>query len=82
MIKQIKFKIGEKEIELTEGEAMQLYAELDRIFCQKAEPYPVYPAYPWIVPSVWEPYTVPPSVTWGSDTYTTNSEIWAEDKGV
>ena len=54
MIKNVTFKIGDKKIELTKAEAMQLYAELDRLFGKKVEPYPVvYTAYPWIVPSVW-----------------------------
>ena len=73
MIKKIVIEIGGKEIELTNVEAIQLHNELDRLFGHKVDPYPVvYPANPWAVPSIWEPYTIPPSVTWVSDTYTTS----------
>jgi hypothetical protein len=79
MIKKITIEIGNKEIELTYIEATQLYAELDRVLGKRFDPYPFYPTYPWVVPTVWEPYTIPPYVTYGSDTCTTNSEKWVKE---
>ena len=48
MLKSMVFKIGDKEIELTDVEAMQLYAELDRLFGKKVETIPYIPYQPSI----------------------------------
>lgn len=74
-LKTIKFRVGDKELELTEDEARGLKAQLDALFGGKEFvpcPYPVFPPAATPYPIWWErPTTTPlsppgfPTITCG-----------------
>lgn len=65
------FKIGEKELVLTEDEARELYEKLDTMFGKQQSkeyiPYIPYPDYPWWWRKVW--YYDAGEVTWKLQPY-------------
>lgn len=65
-ITTIKFRIGEKEIELTSDEARKIHEELSRLFSNETTPAPVVIPQPYLVP-YWpqpQPIVVEPWQPW------------------